>query len=319
MNIIDERNIRTVHRKIRKKEYDEMIQLSVTRDDDVRLLDEGMVVDAYGNPLFYIMKGTLQKYLEALPDDYEGSINLGHMDFATFPILLGKWRKEDFSLVDTGDGRMGLNVRLHLDEDNFLVKELRRAEYDLGVSAEFGYHVNEEFSEKYGIEILDEIFISDFAIVGEAGNVNSSGIRLKGEKMAIDVKDLAAALEGGETPDLSEVNKKLDTLLEKEEEAPAEEAPAEEPVEEAPEPVKEESAEEPEADLSAVLKAVEDLKAQVEELKGKNEALSAELSAKREAEADFIRKFKSLSVSLATESVAKETVVENVYSDGIGE
>lgn len=328
MNIIDERNIRTVHRKIRKKEYDEMIQLSVTRDDDVRLLDEGMVVDAYGNPLFYIMKGTLQKYLEALPDDYEGSINLGHMDFATFPILLGKWRKEDFSLVDTGDGRMGLNVRLHLDEDNFLVKELRRAEYDLGVSAEFGYHVNEEFSEKYGIEILDEIFISDFAIVGEAGNVNSSGIRLKGEKMAIDVKDLAAALEGGETPDLSEVNKKLDALLEKEEavEAPAEEAPAEEPVkeesvEEAPaeEPVKEESVEEPEADLSAVLKAVEDLKAQVEELKGKNEALSAELSAKREAEADFIRKFKSLSVSLATESVAKETVVENVYSDGIGE
>ena len=325
MNIIDERNIRTVHRKLRKKEYDELIQLSVTRDDDVRLLDEGMVVDAYGNPLFYIMKGTLQKYLDALPNDYEGSINLGHMDFATFPILLGKWRKEDFSLVDTGDGRMGLNVRLHLDEDNFLVKELRRAEYDLGVSAEFGYHVNSEFSEKYGIEILDEIFISDFAIVGEAGNVNSSGIRLKGDKMAIDVKDLTAALEGGETPDLAEVNKKLDALIEKAEapeeapaEEPAEEAPAEEPKAEEPveEPVEEEK---PEADLSAVLKAVEDLQAQVAELKEKNEALNAELSAKRKAEADFIEKFKSLSVSLATERVAKEEVVENVYSDGIGE
>ena len=183
-----------------------------------------------------------------------------------------------------------------------------------------------QFTEKYGIEILDEVFISDFAIVGEAGNVNSSGLRLKGEKMAIDVKDLSAALEGGETPDLAEVNKKLDALLEKAEEAPAEEAPVEEapveevPAEEAPaEEATEEVAEEPAADLSVILETVKDLQNQIAELKEKNETLSAELSAKRKAEADFIEKFKTLSVSLATERVAKEEVVENVYSDGIGE
>ena len=76
MNIIDERDVRTVYRKLRKKEYDDMLTLSVSREEEVRLLDEGMVVDAYGSPLFYIMKGTLEKYLEALPDDYVGSINL---------------------------------------------------------------------------------------------------------------------------------------------------------------------------------------------------------------------------------------------------
>lgn len=327
MNIIDERDVRTVYRKLRKKEYDELIHLSVSKDNEVRLLDEGMVVDAYGAPLFYIMKGTLAKYLEALPDDYIGSINLGHMDFATFPILLGKWTKKDFTLVDIGDGRQGLNVNLNLDDENFIVKELRRADYDLGVSAEFGFHVNEQFSQEYGIEILDEIFISNFAVVGEAGNVNSSGIRLKGDKMAVDVKDLAAALEGGEKPDLAEINKKLDALLEQqaepeevvEETVEVEEEPAVEEPQEEETPEEETVEEESQVDLSVILATVKDLQDEVQALKEQNQTLSAELSAKRKAEAEFIEKFKGLSVSLATERVAKKEVVKNVYTDGIGE
>ena len=321
MNIIDERDVRTVYRKLRKKEYDDLITLSVNAEsEDVRLLDEGMVVDAYGNPLFYIMKGTLEKYLEALPDDYVGSINLGHMDFATFPILLGKWTKDDFSLVDIGDGRKGLNVRLNLDDENFIVKELKRASYDLGVSAEFGFHVNEQFTQEYGIEILDDIFISNFAIVGEAGNVNSSGIRLKGDKMAVDVKDLTAALEGGEQPDLTEINKKLDALLSEEEAAEeAVEEVKEEAVEEAAEePEEEEAKEEPEIDLAAVLETVKQLQEEVQALKEKNQSLTEELSAKRQAEAEFIEKFKTLSVSLYRENATKEVVAKDVYTDGIG-
>ena len=338
MNIIDERDVRTVYRKLRKKEYDDMLTLSVSREEEVRLLDEGMVVDAYGSPLFYIMKGTLEKYLEALPDDYVGSINLGHMDFATFPFLLGQWTKKDFSLVDIGDGRKGLNVRLRLDEDSFIVKELRRADYTLGVSAEFGYHLNEQFTREYGIEILDEVFISNFAIVGEAGNVNSSGIQLKGDKMAVNVKDLAAALESSENPDLTEINKKLDALLDKADEAPVEELveePVQEPqeelaveeaeeeveetAEEAAEEAEEPAAEEPSVDLSAILDTVKSLQDEVQALKEQNQTLSAELSAKRKAEAEFIEKFKGLSVSLATERSATKEVVKNVYTDGIGE
>lgn len=351
MNIIDERDIRTIHRKLRKKEYDDMMNLSVSSGNRVRLLDEGMVVDAYGNPLFYIMKGTLEKYLNNLPDDYEGSINLGHMDFATFPILLGKWTKKDMSLVDIGDGRMALDVDLRLDDENFIVKELKRAEYDLAVSAEFGYHLNEEFTAKYGLEILDEIFISDFAIVGEPGNVNSSGIRLKGAKMT--VKELNAALEG-EKVDLSEINKKLDALLgqEKKLEVPAEEPvaepekPAEEPVAEPEEPAEEPSGAEeetpteeveeapaepenaqeepsegekqPEVSLASVLDAVNGLKEQISKLQSENENLRSQLSARQTAEREFIDKFKELSTSLATESVA-EFKKEVVYTDGIGE
>ncbi len=305
MNIIDERDVRTVYRKLRKKEYDDMISLSVSSGQEVRLLDEGMVVDAYGRPLFYIMKGTLEKYMNALTDDYVGSINLGHMDFATFPILLGEWTKNDLSLVDIGDGRKGLNVNLRLDEDNFLVKELKRANYDLGVSAEFGYHVNEEFSEKFGVEILDDLFISNFAVVGEAGNVNSSGIKLGGN---MTVKDLTAAIESSTVPDLSEINKKLDAMFE----TPEKELTVEEPV---AEPV-EETVEEPEADLSVVLSTVTELRDQIQALTAENESLKAQLDSKNKAEREFIEKFKSLSVSLKQEEAPKQNKI--VFTDGIG-
>ena len=331
MNIIDEREFRTIYRKLQKKKYDELIALSVDNGGDrVRLLDEGMVVDAYGNPLFYLMKGTIDKYYESLPDDYEGSINLGHMEFATFPFLLGKWTKKDLHVVDIGDGRKGLDVDLRLDSENVFVKELRRAEYTLGVSAEFGFHVNEEFTEKYGIEILDDIFISDFAIVGECGNVGSSGIRLKGGK-GMTVKDLTAAIEGG--VDLTEVNKKLDALLADEttEEVAQEEVsePQEETKEEAVEEVaaeEEEAVEEPEEKqeevdkLAEVLATVEGLKQQIAELQAEKEALSAKLAAKTTKEQEFLNKFKTLAASVAKKETIEEPIEEkDIYTDGIGE
>lgn len=315
MNLIDERDVRTIHRKLQKKKFDDILQLSVGKEQKVRLLDEGTVVDASGSPLFYLTKGTLKAYLDKLPDDYEGSINLGHMDFATFPILLGKWTKKDFSLADNGDGRMGLDVILRLDEDNFLVKELRRAEYDLGVSAEFGYHVNEELSVKYGIEIIDEIFISDFAIVGECGNVGSSGINLGGKAMKLQELQVALEKEGAEAG-LEALNKKLDALLEEEKsEEPKEEAKAEEPKEDEK---KEDPAEEPQEEKSELSVVMENMIKEMSGLKAENEALKAQLSAKDKAEKEFVEKFKKLSVSLApkTESVTIET---EVFTDGLGE
>lgn len=340
MNIIDERDVRTIHRKLQKKKYDEILTLSVSDGgQSVRLLDEGTVVSASGSPLFYLTKGTLERYLEVLPDDYEGSINLGHMDFATFPILLGKWTKDDFTLVDIGDGRKGLNVNLRLDEDNFLVKELRRASYDLGVSAEFGYHVNEELSEKMGLEIIDEIFISDFAIVGEAGNVNSSGIRLKGGPMKT-IKELSEALEKEGTSTIEGLDKKLAELLDDEkveevvEEEKAEEVAeevAEEPAEEAEEaaeetaeePAEEEKAEEKveeeKSELSAIAEQIDAMRKELSDLKAENEELKSKLSVKDKAEKEFVERFKTLAVSLSTERVAETVETEDVFTDGIGE
>lgn len=141
----------------------------------------------------------------------------------------------------------------------------------------------------------------------------------------VDVKELTAALEGSEKPDLAEINKKLDALLEKETEEVKEEAVEETVEEEAveeeavEEEVKEEAVEEePEIDLAAVLETVKQLQEEVEALKEKNQSLTEELSAKRQAEAEFVEKFKSLSVSLYREKNATEEVAKDVYTDGIG-
>lgn len=338
MNIIDERNTRTVYRKLKKREYDERMKLSATRTEAVRLLDEGMVVDAYGNPLFYIKKGVLQAYYDALPDDYVGTINLGHMDFATFPFILGTWTKRDLHLIDIGDGRQALFVDLHLDEDSFIVKELRRQDFTLGVSAEFSYHEDERNTKKYNLQILDKIFIGNFGIVGEAGNVNSSDIQLQGGQGMTTMKDLVAAIESAEQPNLEEVNKKLDALVSEEpapeaEEAPeteeeaAEEEKVEEEAEAAPEAHEEAAAaseEEEEKALSAITTVMEGLAKENAELKAQNEKLTAKLAARDKAEQDFLARFKKLNVSVSSkaESVTMEEAeapVQNVFTDGIGE
>lgn len=336
MNIIDERDTRTVYRKLRKRELDERMKLSVSDSaETVRLLDEGFVVDAGGNPLFYIKKGVLSAYYDSLPDDYEGTINLGHMDFATFPLILGTWHKQDMHLVDIGDGRQALNVDLHLDEESFIVKELRRQKFTLGVSAEFSFHVDERNSKKFKLEILDKVFIGNFAIVGEAGNVNSSDIRLQGGQGMTTMKDLVAAIDSADQPNLEEVNKKLDALLDAEpaeEEATEEveevaEEPEAEPVEEEAEEAAEEPAEEEaeeEAALSAITVVMENLAKENAELKAQNEKLTAKLAARDKAEQDFLARFKKLSVSVSsTERVTMEEaeapVVQNVFTDGIGE
>lgn len=360
MNIIDEREKRTIYRKLKKKEFDEILTLSVDSGLKVRLLDEGTVVDAYGSPLFYIKKGVLKAFYDGLSEDYVGSINIGHTDLATFPErIVGTWKKSDLSLVDIGEGRQGLDVELNLMEEHPLVKALRQLPFSLGVSAEFGYHIDEAASENYGLEILDGVNIYDFAIVGEAGNVNSSGIQLKGGIMTKNLSELLG--EDYKGTDLAELNSKLaliigdapdgsgnpPTQVEEPAEEPAEvpaeepEAPVETPVEaeeeavepeaeevpEAEEETAEEPAEEPESeeaeapvDLSIVMKGIEDLKAEIAELKSENEELKSKLSAKTKAEKDFVEKFKNLSVSLTVEK-KEEPVVESKtsYTDGIGE
>lgn len=349
MNIIDERDVRTIHRKIKKKEFDDMMTLSVGDSGQwVRLLDEGMVVYGDGSPWFYLTKGTLQKFYEEIDPSYVGSINIGHTDLATFPErIIGKWSKEDLRLVDIGDGRMGLDVYLNLMEDHPLVRALRMLPFELGVSAEFYAHRNDTFSEKYGIEIIDGVTITDFAVVGDAGNVGSMGIHLKGDKkMAVDLKQLADALENEGNTDFKKLNDLLDEALgeevetaetvdeeetsevaeevtEETPEVPAEETPevseeiSEEPAEE-PEEVSEETPEEvSEVQLSSLIDRLTDLVAQ---LKTENASLKAELSAQNASKAEFAEKFKKLEVVLTSERKATEepeTVLN--YTDGIGE
>lgn len=195
-DLIKEREKRYEKRKKAKQEFDKLINLGITQNCEnktfkklsansdgktVRLLDEGVVVDAYGYSLFYIPRGELSAFYDRLPDDYEGSVNIGHQEFASFPFLVGQWSKKDLSLVDIGEGRKGLDVKLNLDDESIFIKELKRKDYSVGVSAEFSYEIDFDKSMTLELEVVRNINIMDFAIVGEAGNVNSGDINLKTE------------------------------------------------------------------------------------------------------------------------------------------
>lgn len=228
-DLIEKRDERTRKRKRMKRKMDSIIGLSfhdkdkkvmsVTvepqkmADSKARLIDEGYIDNG-----FVIKKGTLEKYLNGqnqyvrgwefngeeweqtevlnLTSDFVGTVNLGHMDFSVMPFILGEWTKEDLSLVDIENDRKALDVSLHLDEESVFVKELKRQSHDIGISAEFWVHENKEDTEAlsetlgYYLPVFDEIYIFAYGLVGECGNVNSSGLELKGEPMKEELKEL---------------------------------------------------------------------------------------------------------------------------------
>ena len=219
-DLIEKRDERTRKRKRMKRKMDSIIGLSFhdkekkvmsltvepqkLADSKARLIDEGYIDNG-----FVIKKGTLEKYLNGENQyvrgwEFDGeewhqtevlNLNSGHMDFSVMPFILGEWTKDDLTLVDIENDRKALDVNLHLDEDSVFIKELKRQSHDIGISAEFWVHQNDEDTENlsetlgYYLPVFDEIYIFAYGLVGECGNVNSSGLELKGEPME-DVKDI---------------------------------------------------------------------------------------------------------------------------------
>lgn len=238
-DLIEKRDERTRNRKKVKRKMDSIIGLSYhdkdkkvmslsadaikLADNKARLIDEGYIDNG-----FVIKKGTLEKYLNGqnqyvrgwefdgeyytqtevlnLTSDFVGTVNLGHMDFATMPFILGSWTKDDLSLVDVENDRKALDVQLHLDEDSMFIKELKRQNHDIGISAEFWVHENVEDTEAlsetlgYYLPVFDEIYIFAYGLVGECGNVNSSGLELKKEtempKEMTNIEELELGMVG---------------------------------------------------------------------------------------------------------------------------
>ena len=274
-DLIEKRDERTRKRKRMKRKMDSIIGLSFhdkekkimslsaepqkLSDSRARLIDEGYIDNG-----FVIKKGALEKYLNGenqyvrgyefdgeewhqtevlnLNSDFVGTVNLGHMDFAQMPYILGEWTKDDLTLVDIENDRKALDVNLHLDEESVFIKELKRQSHDIGISAEFWVHQNDEDTENlsetlgYYLPVFDEIYIFAYGLVGECGNVNSSGLELKGEPME-DVKDIIVEETLDEEKELGVEEVELPTDEPKDEpiEETAEEAVAEdnESVEEA--------------------------------------------------------------------------------------
>ena len=269
-DLIEKRDERTRKRKRMKRKMDSIIGLSFhdkekkvmsltvepqkLADSRARLIDEGYIDNG-----FVIKKGALQKYLNGenqyvrgwefdgeewhqtevlnLNSDFVGTVNLGHMDFSVMPFILGEWTKDDLTLVDIENDRKALDVNLHLDEDSVFIKELKRQSHDIGISAEFWVHQNDEDTENlsetlgYYLPVFDEIYIFAYGLVGECGNVNSSGLELKGEPME-DLKDGIIEETLDEEKELGVEEVELPTSEEEAVKEPAEEA-AEEIAEEA--------------------------------------------------------------------------------------
>lgn len=280
-DLIEKRDERTRRRKRIKRKMDSIIGLSFHDKDkkvmslsaDVKKLSDGrarLIDEGYIDNGFVIKKGTLEKYLNGqnqyvrgwefngeeweqtevlnLTSDFVGTVNLGHMDFSVMPFILGEWTKDDLSLVDIENDRKALDVQLHLDEESVFIKELKRQSHDIGISAEFWVHENVEDTENlsetlgYYLPVFDEIYIFAYGLVGECGNVNSSGLELKGEPME-DIKTII------EEETLDEIELGVEEVeIPTEEAEPTTEEAAEEAVEEAEdnEPAEEEADEETE-------------------------------------------------------------------------
>lgn len=359
MQVIDERDERTAKRKAAKRKFDKLITLSYNPEftlkanprykevQRITLLEEGAVVMSTDVPYFFIAKGTLERALNKLPDDYENYVDLGHMPFETFPISLGVFKKSDLHLVNRANGRKAIEVDVRLNYKNPVVQALVMQPYDLSVSARFYYSINAEMTQEISelldayVPVIDDIDLINYAIVGEPGNVNSDGLELKGGT-TLDLKELANALEGGENEmNLDALNDALDKVYGTldEEETSAEETSEEEVAEETSEETAEEAEEtaeeaseeeveeessdeaeeeesEPEASGFAVaLEEVERLTRRVTELEEENKSLKSQLSKKSESEKEFISKIKSMAVSKDERAVTTKPV----FTDGFGE
>ena len=310
-SLIEERDERTKRRKKAKRKMDSLIGLSYhdkdkhvmslsvnvskLSDKSIRLLDEGYIDNG-----FVIKKGTMEKFLNGqnqyvrgykmnedgewestevlnLTSDFVGTVNLGHMDFATFPYIIGEWTKEDLSLVDIENDRKALDIQLHLDEESVFVKELKRQPYDIGVSAEFWYHINDEdtmaLTDMLGeyMPVVDEIYIFAYGLVGECGNVNSSGLELtKENEMPNETEKLAEMIDIDELDEITEEAEELsvDVTVEEAEELIK-------PIEEISLPTKEESEEQ-----------VEDEAEEAEEAEAEEETEDGEEAETEEAETE---------------------------------
>lgn len=382
-DLIEKRDERTRKRKRMKRKMDSIIGLSFhdkekkimslsaepqkLSDSRARLIDEGYIDNG-----FVIKKGALEKYLNGenqyvrgyefdgeewhqtevlnLTSDFVGTVNLGHMDFSVMPYILGEWTKDDLTLVDIENDRKALDVNLHLDEESVFIKELKRQSHDIGISAEFWVHENEADTEAlsetlgYYLPVFDEIYIFAYGLVGECGNVNSSGLELKGEPME-DVKDNIIldepkdeelGVEEVELPTTDEEEKIEETaeeaVAEAEDNEPAEDEEADEKAEESDEEseeseevvdeeVEEEEDEEVDDDEAEEaeeeeLSIVNDLREQIqtltnriselEEANAKLKKTNRKLSSKYQNELDKKAKFKEELKGLSVELLPDE-------------
>lgn len=245
-NLFESIKKRNEFRKNTKKALDSVLSFSIgkgkenkfstefnIKDSTATLLTEGSVLYSDGTMRCYLAKGTLEKfingkneYLDNLDNEYLGTVNIGHSDYVSSPHrIVGTWEKKNLHLVDLEDGRKAMEIdKMTIDYQHPLIQILKNSKAPIGLSAEFYYHIDEEASEnatqvlrQAGIEdyvtVIDEICISDYAIVGECGDVNASNLFLEiGDDKVEDIKEpVADKVEETETEETVETTKANET------------------------------------------------------------------------------------------------------------
>lgn len=320
--------IRNAERKKCKRKWDKMLNFvndyientskkicfseeNIT-DNKARLLTEGMVVFSDGSPRDYIMKGTLEKFLNGdnvhignISEDFIGAINIRHIQELKNLFPIGSWNKEDLSIIDLENGRKALEVNLSsIDEESIFIKEIKRLGVNMGLSAEFYAHYNEEKTEEMGFPVIDEILITDFAIVDECGDVECSGLKLNSEDQETETEEL----ENEEPLQEEEIQ---------EEEIQEEQTETEEEIQENEEETTEENTvneelvvvEETESQLlKEIFQKMEKLEQEIEELKTTNSNLTEENEKLKIKEQIINEKLKNIAPAGEVEEEKKEYI-----------
>lgn len=209
-DLIRERNAR---RAMKKALWDETVDLSITQPKTEsillkttnsnngyhRLLDEKYLVDSEGNPFLYLTKGVSKSLHESVDSNYQGFINLGHMDYPTFPFPIGKWTKKDLRVVKTDEGHHALEVKPNFDTESPFIQELQRLgnELALSIEMEVTYDWSDEGYGKTGVPTVTSAKMLGYALVGEPGNVGSANLELSMEgvkKMAKPIDTILSSL-----------------------------------------------------------------------------------------------------------------------------
>lgn len=160
-----------------------------TPDKYYHLLSEGVILYSDGTPMDIVAKGAIKNWYDSLSDTDVYDIDLQHDMSNPLFRQIGTWSKSDLKLEQDADGRYSVYVKLNLDEDSIVVKELKRKSSYIGLSAEFnsdGKFV--DFTHPEGSDIVfvhEAIDIIGFGIVGEPADAKSGNVTLN----AVEAKE----------------------------------------------------------------------------------------------------------------------------------
>lgn len=321
-----------------------------SKDNFIRLLDEGVVVDGRdGFAYAVIAKGAIKEWFDNLPDDFEGHIDYDHIQ----AMKLGTFHKSDLRLVELDGDRYGVDVNVKLDNNLYLVKDILHNNTAHAVSSEFysntskfvsSEEVTGEKDDTYPVPILTKLDIFGYAIVDNPKNANSYDekilekasnsertvmnpdevkaeaheeevVEATEEVVETPAEEVEAPVEEAETAE-TEVEASAEEGSTEEAETPAEEAETEAPAEEAPAAEEaEDASEKVEASIEKIGEKIEALEAELKAKDAKIAELEAKLSAKSQKEHTLAAKLEGFlnfaEADEPTEAEGKATTTED--------